>query len=223
MTKFKWWVRNNFKFIRLLNKLRLLTTRQNSYLYQKGWLSTILNGFPCDVSGDAIPWMNFSFIHFIKDRITKNHVILEFGGGYSTIFWALRSYKIFGIEHDNFFVDKISPQLPKNGRILVPASSRNQEYEKMGSVAFKLNEEKKFDIIVIDGKRRNQCFSENIKFLKHDGVVIWDDSSRESYFQSFKILKSMGFRRISFEGLKAGDRSVDETTVFYRKNNCLCI
>ena len=223
MTKLKWWVRINFKSIRLLNKLRLLTTRQNSYLYQKGWTKTILNGFPCDFSGKAIPWMNFSFIHFIQDRISKNHLILEFGGGYSTIFWALRCKKVFGIEHDNFFVDKISPKLPKNGRILVPASSQNQEYEEMGTEAFKLNEERKFDIIVIDGMRRNQCFSENIKYLKHDGVVIWDDSSRESYQQSFEILKSIGFKSISFEGLKPGDRSIDETTVFYRKSNCLRI
>ena len=37
----------------------------------------------------------------------------------------------------------------------------------------------------------------------------------------FDKLESLGFKRLAFEGLKPGDRSVDETSVFYRVNNCI--
>ena len=91
----------------------------------------------------------------------------------------------------------------------------------MAEVACKLNEGRKFDLLIIDGIRRNECLDASIPFLKDDGVVIWDDSSRDTYDSSFQRMREMGFKKISFEGLKPGDRSVDETSIFYREENCL--
>ena len=219
--KLKWWARRNLTILRLLNKLRLLTTRRNSYLYQKGWVKTLLMGFPCDKNGCPIPWMNFSFLHFIRQRITKDHSIIEFGGGYSTLYWAKKAKCVYGIEHDHFFVKTLRDQLPSNGFLLVPGEENSIEYEKMGSLAYRSNELTKFDILIIDGIKRNECFEQSVQYLNDDGIVIWDDSSRDSYSDSFNKLKSMGFKRLAFEGLKPGDRSVDETSIFYRNNNCI--
>ncbi len=217
----KWWARKNLTFIRLLNKLRLLTTRKNSYLFQKGWVKTLLKGYPCDNNGNALPWMNFSFLHFIENRLSKNLSILEFGGGYSTLYWARNANCVYGIEHDQFFVKTLQPELPDNGYLLVPGDGNSKEYENMGAVAFEQNDRKEFDILIIDGIKRNECFDNSIQYLKDDGIIIWDDSSRDSYAVSFERLKSLGFKRLAFEGLKPGDRSVDETSVFYRANNCI--
>lgn len=217
----KWWARKNLKGFRLLNKIRLLCTRKNSYLYQKGWIKTILRGHPCDKKGDPLPWMNYSFISFIEERVRDDFSIIEFGGGYSTIFWSKKAKAVFGIEHEEFFVDEIRPKLPDNGLLLVPCEQENQTYEEMAEVACKLNDGRKFDLLIIDGIRRNECFEASIPFLKDDGVVIWDDSSRGAYDSSFQRIHEMGFKKISFEGLKPGDRSVDETSIFYREENCL--
>ena len=43
----------------------------------------------------------------------------------------------------------------------------------------------------------------------------------DTYDSSFQRMREMGFKKISFEGLKPGDRSVDETSIFYREENCL--
>lgn len=217
----KWWARRNFTFIRLLNKFRLLTTRRNSYLFRKGWVKTLLMGYPCDRFGNALPWMNFSFLHFIENRLTKNLSILEFGGGYSTLYWTRHAKCVYGTEHDQFFVKTIRPQLPGNGFLLVPGDGNSSEYEFMGEVAFEQNDRKKFHKLIIDGIKRNKCFENSIQYLKDDGIVIWDDSSRDYYANSFEDLKSTGFNRLTLEGLKPGDRSVDETSVFYRTNNCI--
>lgn len=219
--KFKWWARRNLTILRLLNKFRLLTTRRNSYLYQKGWVNTLLKGFPCDKHGEPLPWMNFSFLHFIKERITENHSILEFGGGYSTLYWAKNVKCVYGIEHDKFFVETLRPKMPSNGFLLVPGEKNLLDYEQMGSLAYEHNNSIKFDILIIDGIKRNECFHESIQYLKGEGIIIWDDSSRDAYFNSFEKLKSMGFKRLAFEGLKPGDRSVDETSIFYRNSNCI--
>ena len=217
----KWWARKNFTFFRLLNKLRLLTTRKNSYLFKKGWVKTLLNGYPCDRFGNALPWMNFSFLHFIENRLSKNLSILEFGGGYSTVYWARNTKCVYGIEHDPFFVDTLRPQLPDNGHLLVPGDGNSREYEFMCEIAFEQNDRNKFDVLIIDGIKRNECFEESIQYLKDNGIVIWDDSSRNTYTSSFEKLETLGFKRLAFEGLKPGDRSVDETSIFYRANNCI--
>ena len=219
--KMKWFVRKHLPFFRLLNNLRLLCTRRKSYLFRKGWVSSIMNGYPSDLDGQALPWMNYSFIFFISQRINKKMVLLEFGTGYSTIFWAKRTQTVYTIENDPFFLDYIKKELPGNVETLISSNNSNKQYSNLAKKISESNNEIKFDMIVIDGIDRVNCCINSLDYLKFDGVVIWDDSSRTEYTKGFEYLHSKGFKKLEFEGLKPGDRTVDRTAVFYREQNCL--
>ena len=49
---------------------------------------------------------------------------------------------------------------------------------------------KKFDIIVIDGRCRVLAFEYSKKFLKKDGIIIFDNSNRNRYKSIFELEKN---------------------------------
>lgn len=78
-----------------------------------------------------------------------------------------------------------------------------------------------FDIIIIDGGRRNDCMKNCLESLKEKGIIIVDNSDRKKYDGGFDWLKSKGFKRLDFWGL--GPIAVSKwcTSLFYRDNNFL--
>ena len=223
MKKIKWFVRKHLGIFRLLNYLRLLCTRKKSYLFRTGWVKSNLVGYPCDAQGNELPWMNYSFIFFIKERLKRDMIVLEFGEGYSTIFWAKYCKMVFCIEHETFFSELIADKLPHNAQEFLQSPDDRVLYSEKARIVSERNQDLMFDIIVIDGMDRIDCCVKSIDYLEEEGVIIWDDSGRIKYKEGFQFLHERGFKSIEFEGLKPGDRHVDRTAIFYRSNNCLNI
>ena len=220
---FKWFARRHLTIIRLVNNLRLLCLSKNSYLHKTGWKKTILTGHPCDINGHPLPWMNFSFIAFIRERLRSHMVLLEFGSGTSTFFWARYVQTVFSVEHNSFFVNIIKDRLPHNAHLFLATQESEIPYAYFAKYISEQHNNLKFDLIVIDGIERNACCVQSLPYLKPDGVIIFDDSHRQGYAQTFEYLMLKGFKKIEFEGIKPGDRTLDRTAVFYREQNCLGI
>ena len=55
------------------------------YLQEKGYF----NGQPSDIEGYT-PWYNFPAIRFTKDLLKPEFKVLEYGAGYSTLFYRGR-------------------------------------------------------------------------------------------------------------------------------------
>ncbi len=51
----------------------------------------------------------------------------------------------------------------------------------------------KFDIILINGRRRVDFAKKSINYLKNDGIVIWDNSLRERYHEGVEFLHKNDF------------------------------
>ena len=219
----KWSVRKYLSPLRLMNYLRLLATSKKSYLRRKGWIRSLLKACPCDQNGLALPWMNYSFLFFIEERLNDQMTLLEFGSGFSTQYWARHVESVYSVEHDEFFSNLLKAKLPSNAHLLLHSKDNTIPYCEYAKVAFKENSEVCFDIVVIDGIDRVDCCRYSLDFLKDDGVVVWDDSQREEYAECYGMLYEKGFRKLEFEGIKPCSRGVDRTAVFYRDKNCLGI
>ena len=76
------------------------------------------------------------------------------------------------------------------------------------------------DVVVVDGRRRVACCEVAIRNMKPSAVLILDDSNRSKYEEVFTIAVKAGFKLIRFQGLKPTGHCIEETTVFYRMNNC---
>ncbi len=81
----------------------------------------------------------------------------------------------------------------------------------------------KFDIVIVDGRDRVNCCKYGINALTEKGVIVLDDSERESYHPARVLLKQQGFKELSFSGISPGLFYEKATSVFYKANNCLDI
>lgn len=192
------------------------------YLKDNGWWDSFRQHKPVDENNNPLPWTTYSFIDFIKDRLSSDLEMFEFGCGNSTIFFAKKVKHITSVEHEKSWYDIVSEKKPSNSKIIL---AENNSVAYCTSIS---KENKQFDIIFNDGLFRNECTKEAVSCLSHRGVIIIDDSERtnnnaENYNESFELLKENGFKRIDFWGFSPSCFYKKATTVFYKPGNCLNI
>lgn len=175
---------------------------------------------PVSEHGDPIPWMTYDSIAFIDapGRIKKSMSVFEYGSGSSTLWWAARVRRVVSCEHNPEYYDKIKHVIPENVEYYLIPLVRGGSYCK------KVREwPGVFDIIVIDGRDRNNCVDSAIAAIKPDGVIIFDNTDRKRYYDGKKKLMQMGFKLIYFFGHGPINEYKWGTSVYYRKNNCMGI
>ncbi|MEM1217243.1 MAG: class I SAM-dependent methyltransferase, partial [Bacteroidota bacterium] len=80
-----------------------------------------------------------------------------------------------------------------------------------------------FDLVIIDGRRRNECATVAVQKIKPAGIIIFDDTHREKYSAGCQIIETAGFKRLDFWGFANGSIEYKCSTLFYRPDNCLDI
>ena len=216
---FKKFIKQTFPTLRLhyLTYCSLIKNKE-SFLYSTGWMLSFKENRSVDNRGKYMPWMNFSINKFLDDRLMKDLNLFEFGSGYSTLFYASKVKNVTSIEHMEKWFDYLEPLIPSNVNLIFQKKDFNDKYCRMIN---QTNQE--YDVIIIDGRDRVNCFKQSINNLSIKGVIILDDSQREKYQDIFKISKKNGFKYLSIEGLKAAKPDYYRTTIFYKSENCLNI
>ncbi len=194
-----------------------LIANQSSYLYQTGWIQNLLTGIPNSVNAGPVPWMNYSFMSFLDQRLSPNFRLLEFGSGQSTLYFASRVSEVVSIEYDASWLQYIQQSMPSNVMVI------GQDQDNDGVYCRAANDQGLFEVVVVDGRDRVNCCIQAVNNLNDNGVIILDDSQRPQYQNAFRHLEALNFKHLTIQGLKPTGTSIDQTTVFYRSNNCLGI
>lgn len=71
-----------------------IATQAYFYLQPQGWF----NEFPCNEDG-ITPWYTFPAIAFLKDIISPDWKVFEYGGGYSSLYFKNKVAYLATIEH----------------------------------------------------------------------------------------------------------------------------
>lgn len=203
------------KFIRAIISLWYLC-KEGGYLRETGWINSVINKESIDKESRSIPWLTYPFLAFIQDRLNSDILLFEYGSGYSTLFWAGNLKRVFSVEHDLRWHEKMKSKLPDN--VVYKYASLDDNY--VGSIS---ETGVKFDVIVIDGRKRVECALLAPNFLKMGGVIIWDNSLRIQYKKGIEFLEQEGFRHIDFTGLNPLGHVKTVTSVFYKQPNCFNI
>lgn len=193
------------------------TNADPGYLYLQGWWQSFGSQKFTDGYGEAIPWFTYPAIAFLKERISGNLDVLEYGSGNSTLFWAQRCKSVTAIEHDEQWYHSLLNAPLQNIQLHHQPLTPIEGYCKVETSL------QGFHIIVIDGRNRVACCKASVKYLRADGVVILDDSHREKYIAGVDFLKDAGFKRINFWGLRHQSTESTCTALFYQDGNCLGI
>lgn len=214
-------MKNIYPISSLLNiqKLRsILSFGIKGYLAEIGWFVALKHKSSVNGENEPIPWLTYSFIDFLENRLNKDQSIFEFGSGNSTRYFAKKVNNISSLEHDKAWYESGLKNKPHNANLIFCELDADGNYCR-GAI----NTKQKFDIIIIDGRDRVNCCLQSIEALKEDGVLILDDSERERYTAGRIALIEKGFKELSFSGISPGFFYRKETSVFYRNNNCLGI
>jgi hypothetical protein len=136
------------------------------------------------------------FEEIIENIKPKN--ILEFGSGYSTLYYpTLIKNKFFwnAIEHDlkwSEIIIKVNKNPNVKVNIVKPNNSNWKKIDSDGKkedfkdyISFPRTLDIKFDLIIIDGRARKYCLKENINLLTEKGVIIIHDANRSEYYDKF--------------------------------------
>lgn len=186
-------------------------------LKEDGWYRSHKTKTSVDNSGNPIPWCSYPFIKFLAPRLKKTFDVFEYGSGNSTLWYASRVNTIKAVEHDKQWYEEVKSKLPSNASIVYRVLNKG-DYAKEVSA-----DNKKYNIVIIDGRDRNNCVYESVKWLTDDGTIIYDNTQVPEYAESISHLLNSGFRKIDFIGLLPIVSHNNTTTIFYRPGNCLDI
>jgi hypothetical protein len=192
-----------------------LFLRPNGFVRQSGWLQTYRARLPVTDAG-PVPWMTFPAIGFLESRLRADFRVFEYGAGYSTLWWARRVASVVTCEHDEQWVETMRYLIPPN------VSMIHRPLEVGGAYAREAAHHT-VDIIVIDGRDRINCARFCLPGLSPGGVIVWDNTDRESYAEGYAFLDENGFRCLDFTGIGPVNITTWCTSVFYRRENCLGI
>lgn len=202
--------------LKVLDLESLYYLRKSGYLKEVGWFRSYKEQLPIDNNGNPIPWMTYPFISFLEKRINKEMTIFEYGCGNSTLWWANRVNRVISCEHDKQWYEKMKKKIPSNVDLFYAELYIDDSYAK------KIIEyNKKFDIVILDGRDRVNCAKNALQSLKEGGVIVWDNSDRSSYKEGFEYLFEKGFKKIDFEGMGPVNNYSWCTSIFYKNENYL--
>src|SRR5262249_22678117 len=160
---------------------------KDSYLYQTGWMQSLLESKPTDRAANPIPWMNYSVIKLLDDRLKPDFTLFEFGSGYSTHFYARKVGTVVSLEYDEQWFQIVKAEMPKNVRLVFAEKDVDGKYcrviHSIGTA---------FDVVVVDGRDRVNCVKQAASALSQRGVILLDDSQQDKYREALEFTRARG-------------------------------
>jgi hypothetical protein len=168
--------------------LKIINLLEEKY----GHLNSVKERKPVDANKQPIPWYTYPAIEYLSQLYLKDKEVFEFGSGNSSLFWARKAKKVYSVENDFEWYKMVCRSKLPNQEIILA----KDESEYINSI---LNIQKKFYLIIVDGKYRFQCSKVALDCLDTNGFIILDNSERHP--KTAKLLKQSGLIPIDFFGL----------------------
>ncbi len=165
-----------------------------------------------DRDGNPIPWYTYPAIEYLSQFDYAEKTIFEFGCGYSSLFWARRAKRVVSIEDNPKWFDKW------RGEFNEPNLEVKWRDEGEGYYNAIFEEGQKYDVIVVDGKRRADCARCAVQAMTDDGMIILDDSDRINTSQEYKdavaALRAANLLQVDFYGFCPMNNYTKTTSLF---------
>lgn len=167
-----------------------------------------------DTLGTAIPWYTYPAIEYLKSFDFKECDVFEFGSGNSSLYWSSRARSVISVEDNQGWFEVMNQRKRQNQTIIHRADGA-------GYVSALTEQNKLFEIIVIDGNWRAECTIAAIKCLKEEGMIVLDNSDRQIEKGCCKLLRDKGFMQIDFSGFGPINGYCWSTSVFMKSPTLL--
>ncbi|TDK51426.1 class I SAM-dependent methyltransferase [Algoriphagus formosus] len=181
-----------------------------------------------------LPWINHFACERLRELIKPGMNILEFGLGGSTLFFRNLGASVYSIEHDDEWFQTVKKELENDKMVSLhlykPEIDQPEIEDKYRSVHGLFSEgmswkayahaadnlpNEAFDLILIDGRARPECLRNSISKLKPGGMLVFDNSERESYQQAMDDLMG-NWRCEKYQGVQICDPFFSETRIYFK-------
>lgn len=132
------------------------------------------------------PWLTENAIFFLKGYLAgkPEAVILEFGSGTSTLWFAKQTPNLYSVEHNKKYYELNKKELAKDDYYPVAYYLCPRPYYNICEQF----PDDFFDLILVDGRNRKGCIAHSISKLKPGGVLMLDNSERIKYRAVFPLI-----------------------------------
>ncbi len=213
--------KNLIRRMKYYNWIKHLFFHKESYLIQTGYLKSSMSWEPIDNENNPIPWMNYSVVDFISKRLNKRLNVFEYGSGYSTMYLAKLVNSVTSVEHDKEWYTNINQRINQISNVTLFYATLGSGY--IQGIKNLSSKNQRYEIVLVDGRERVACAIFALDYLTSDGILILDDSDRNTYANVFSVYSKNGYKELSIGGLKPNGLGISHTTIFYKPNNVLNI
>lgn len=169
-----------------------------------------------DKDGNPLPWYTYPAIEYLVQFDYSDKKIFEYGCGYSSAFWAEKAMSVTSIEDNQTYFERWTNEFHMQN-LDIRWRDEGEIYEQAI-----FEDDTKYDVIVIDGKRRVECAEAAVQKLSDGGMIILDDSDRINtsleYVRAVEILKQANLLQVDFYGFCPMNNYTKTTSVFFSRN-----
>lgn len=164
--------------------------------------------------GEPIPWYSYPAVDFLRSRDHSGRSVLEFGAGYSTLFWAKQCRKVVAFEGDPRWLKELEAKIPPGAELRAisqesPGRCLQEAQEKLADGGYG-----KFDLVIIDGLHRERLVELSARWVSPGGAIITDNTESYGFLDAFQ---GIGFQRIDFFGHAPGVLLPHCTSVHFKE------
>jgi hypothetical protein len=175
--------------------------------FDYGHLASKIKQVAIDGNNEPIPWFTYPSIEYFRQLDLTDKIMLEWGAGNSSLFFSKKVKKLYSIEHNKEWYEQVENNKIDN-QILVYADSDYAKKPKDFNIFF--------DIILIDGIKREDCSIVARSLIAKGGVIILDNSDRHPDIA--KYFRDKGFIEVDFHGLGPINDYAWTTSIFMDRN-----
>lgn len=162
-----------------------------------------------------MPWYTYPAIDMLRYRAYENKIVMEFGGGQSTLWWAQRAKHVVTLEGDPDWYRAIKDTMPANVDLHhVSMADANTNVSQVSDVLAS-KPYAQYDVIVIDGLYRYELIDVACNRLAPDGIIICDNAEGYNIHAGFK---DRGLDRVDFYGNAPGVVLPHCTCIYFKSS-----
>jgi hypothetical protein len=182
------------------------------YSYRTGHFRSSLRMAAVSRHGEPIPWYTYPAIDFLSGRDFRSRTVLEFGGGQSTLWWAARAKSVVTFEDNLAWHDRIKAGAPPNAELHYVADESGTNHAAQVKAVLATLAQRQYDVIVIDGLKREDMIEIACAHVAPDGIVVCDNADGYGFYEGFK---QRPFRRVDFYGNAPGVILPQCTSIYF--------
>lgn len=160
-----------------------------------------------DKDGNPLPWFTYPCIEFLKQFDFEGKFVFEFGCGNSSLFWINNKAKVYGVEDNLQWLTKLKNQNQKDLNI--------EHAEGQGYINAIQKYAINWDMLVIDGKYREQCLVAALPYIGESCLILLDNAERHPILCS--QLRKDGYIEIDFHGFGPINEYTWTTSLFFKR------